>query len=267
MPRQPTDPFRVSLERLGLGRHESALYASLVARSPQGASTLARTCGLARSSAYTALASLTSRGLVGTTHAGGVKQFVAEGHAALLDAMKREEERASSRAKLAAELAPHFTRAQGEDESRLPNVVHFEGQAGLQRVYLTMLRQAPRGATMSILRDEFLWTDAWAFVRSREWRAKVRALRAERAVDTRLLVNRSRVELGKRADYRARTHLAFRYLPKSASIARFAIYVLGDIVAVMSTEDANLVGIQIANAHIASNFRSLFDLLWATSRA
>lgn len=266
MARPASDPFRISLQRLGLGRHESAIYATLVERSPQGASTIARACGLARSSVYTALASLTARGLVGTTHAGAVKQFVAEGHAALLDAMKRDEERAIARAKLAAELEPHFARARGEDEARLPHVVHFEGRAGLQRVYLTMLRQAPRGATMSILRDEFVWTDAWSFVRSREWRARVRALRSERGIDTRLLVNRSRIELGQRAEYRARRHLAQRYLPARAAIDRFAIYVLGDIVAVMSTEEANLVGIQIANPHLASNFRALFEVLWSISR-
>lgn len=266
MPRAAPDPLRLSLERLGLGRHESALYAALVTRSPQGASTLARTCGLARSSVYTALATLTARGLVGTTHADGVKQFVAEGHGALLDAMKRDEERAIARAKLAADLAPHFARAQGDDESRLPHVVHFEGQSGLQRVYLTMLRQAPRGAAMSILRDEFVWTDAWGFVHTREWRARVRTLRSERGIDTRLLVNRSRTELAQRAAYQARRHLAQRYLPRSAAIDRFAIYVLGEIVAVMSTEESNLVGIQIANPHVAANFRALFDLLWSISK-
>ena len=263
----PPDPLRVSLQRLGLGRHESLLYAALIERSPQGASALARAAGLARSSVYTALASLTDRGLVGTTHEGGVKQFVAEGHAALLDALKKDEARAIERAKLAATLAPHFERARGEGGSRLPHVVHFEGQDGLSRVYLTMLRQAPRGAVMSILRDDFLWTEAWSFVRTREWRARVRSLRAERDVSTRLLVRRTPLEEEARRRYGSQRHLAQRYLPRGAALERFAIYVLGEIVAVMSTREPSLVGIQIADPSLAENFRALFELLWSVSRA
>ncbi|MCB9597799.1 MAG: helix-turn-helix domain-containing protein [Sandaracinaceae bacterium] len=256
------DPFRTALARLGLGRHEATLYATLVERSPLGASSLAKATGLARSSVYTALASLTARGLVGTTHEEGVKRFVAEGHAALLDAMRREEERARERAKLAAELAPHFAAREAGGERRLPHVVHFEGIEGLKRVYLTMLRQAPRGATMSILRDEFLWTPEWAFVSSSAWRKRVRALRAPRAIDTRLLVNPSPIEREQAAGYRARPHLAWRFLPEAMRVSRFAIYVLGDVVAVMSTEAPDLVGIQIANANLASNFGAIFEGLW-----
>jgi hypothetical protein len=47
MPKPPQPSFRSALSRLGLGRHESALYATLVERSPLGASELARITGLA----------------------------------------------------------------------------------------------------------------------------------------------------------------------------------------------------------------------------
>jgi sugar-specific transcriptional regulator TrmB len=267
MPKQPTPSFRSALTRLGLGRHESALYATLVERSPLGASELARITGLARSSVYTALASLTSLGLVGTTHEEGVKRFVAEGHGALVDAMKRDEARAVERAKLAAGLGAHFVKAKEDASARLPHVVHFEGIEGLKRVYLTMLRQAPRGACMSILRDDFLWGPEWSFVTTPEWRARVRSLRSERDIRVRLLVQDSPAERAQVAAYRSREHTAFRFLPKTVAFERFALYVLGDIAAVMSTEPRNLVGIQIANANLALNHRAMFDGLWAVSRA
>ena len=60
----------------------------------------------------------------------------------------------------------------------------------------------------------------------------------------------------------ARPHLAWRFLPEAMRVSRFAIYVLGDVVAVMSTEAPDLVGIQIANANLASNFGAIFEGLW-----
>ena len=146
-------------------------------------------------------------------------------------------------------------------------MVHFEGIEGLKRVYLTMLRQAPRGACMSILRDDFLWGPEWSFVTTPEWRARVRSLRSERDIGVRLLVQDSPAERAQVAAYRSREHTAFRFLPKTVAFERFALYVLGDIAAVMSTEPRNLVGIQIANANLALNHRAMFDGLWAVSRA
>lgn len=53
----------------------------------------------------------------------------------------------------------------------------------------------------------------------------------------------------------------------TVAFERFALYVLGDIAAVMSTEPRNLLGVQIANANLALNRRAMFDGLWAVSRA
>jgi hypothetical protein len=120
---------------------------------------------------------------------------------------------------------------------------------------------------MSIVRDEFLWTPEWAFVSSDPWRQRVRSLRAARDIDTRLLVNASPIEADKAPAYDQRPHLEWRFLSPPMQVKRFAIYVLGEVVAVMSTEERNLVGIQIANANLAANFAALFDSLWAGARA
>src|SRR5215831_18892415 len=62
------DSLRQELGKLGLGRHEAMIYAALVERSPCGASSIAKACGLSRSSVYTTLQSLADKGLVATTH-------------------------------------------------------------------------------------------------------------------------------------------------------------------------------------------------------
>src|SRR5688572_14200127 len=91
------DALSKSLAELGLGVHEARVYALLVESSPAGAAQIAKRAGLPRSSVYTTLEILQEKGLVGITHHDGVKQFVVEGHAALLDHLKRERERAESR--------------------------------------------------------------------------------------------------------------------------------------------------------------------------
>jgi DNA-binding MarR family transcriptional regulator len=256
------DPLRVVLGRLGLGVHEAQLYAALLERSPASASWLARRCGIARSSVYTALGTLGDKGLVGTTHEGEVKQFVAEGHSALMDLLRQEQERAAARVALGEELRGQFERLRAE-RAQTPQVVFFEGQEGLKRVYLSMLREQPD--ELYLLRDEFLFTPPWAFVFERPWKERVRRLKEGRHIHTRLLLNRSEEEQQRLPFYRSRPDLEPRFLPAGCRLERFALYVAGDMVAVMSLEDGNLVGIQIRSPHLAENFAALYKALWEVS--
>ncbi len=262
----PEDPLLVSLQRLGLGRHEAAVYAVLLEQSPAGASTIAKACRLARSSVYTALGALADKGLVGTTYENEVKQFVAEGHGALMDLLHAEQERARARVLLAEGLRNQFERKRPSPEIA-PGFVYFEGREGLKRVYLAMLREAPAGAVMRIVRDEFVWSPEWAFVFEARWHDRLKKLKSEKRIETMLLVNRSPIEREHAAYYRSRRALSFRHLPAAHRVARFALYLAGDVVAVMSMEEANLVGIKMKNRNLAASFGALFDALWASSQA
>jgi sugar-specific transcriptional regulator TrmB len=248
-----------SLSQLGLGGHEPAVYAALLEQSPAGAALIAKKCGLSRSSVYTTLSALVAKGLVGTTHQNDVKQFVAEGHGALLELLRKQEEQASARLRLAESLSARLEQL-AEASMHLPQIVHFEGQQGLKRIYLAMLRAAPAGATMSILRDEFIWRPEWAFVFEREWRERVRRLKAEKDIATRLLVNRSPVERAHAAFYRTRPRLERRHLRRP--VRAFGLYLVGDMAAILSVEENNLIGLRIVNRHIAANLGELFAGLW-----
>ncbi len=260
------DALRLELLQLGLNQHEATIYASLVEHAPVPASWIAKHCGLARSSVYTTLESLVAKGLVGTTYEREVKQFVASGHEALMDLLHTQQEQAAQRLKRGQRLSERFEQAQHSD-SKLPRIVFFEGKRGLKRVYLQMLRDARPSSTMFIVRDEFIWEDAWAFVHEPQWRAQVRRLKAERSIETQLLVNRSALERSKQDDYRSRRATQFRFLPALLPIKRFALYATDDVVSILSIEDDNLVGIRIANRHLAANFVSLFGVLWKASSA
>ena len=258
------DALQKSLGQLGLGAYESQVYAALLKQSPSGASWIAKKCGLSRSSVYTTLEALARKGLVGTTYKNEVKQFVAEGHSALVDVMRKEQQFAQKRTELAEQLRDQFALLTS-GEANVPQVVFFEGQQGLKRIYLAMLRRASAGAVMRILRDEFVWQPTWAFVFEAPWRDKVRRIKIEKNISTQLLVNRSRAEREHTAYYRARKSLEHRVLPAAYPIRQFAMYLVDDIASILSVENNNLVGIQIVNRQLAANFVTLYASLWDKS--
>ena len=137
-------------------------------------------------------------------------------------------------------------------------------QHGSLSIYLAMLREAPMGASMCILRDEFIWQPEWSFIFGDEWRARVRRFKAEKRVSTRLLINPSPQERKQAAWYRARPQLERRYLKRP--VTAFGLYLVGDTAAVLSIEHHNLLGVRIADRHLTANFRLLFEGLWDGAR-
>lgn len=255
-------PLEDTLRRLGLTDYEARIYLVLLARSPTGAAQVARACHLSRSSVYTVLAVLMQKGLVGTTTRNGVKQFVAEDVDALEAMVARERERATLRADLLASVSGALRALRSPTEALLPEVTVFEGQEGLKRIYLSMLRDAPEGATMRILRDEFLYEPSWGFALRAPWRGRVKRVKRERDIRTQLLVNDSTAERERAAAYRARTDLQTRLLPRSQRLERFGLYQVGDVVSLLSLDQQHLIGLRIVNRHIAANVARLFSALW-----
>ena len=122
--------------------------------------------------------------------------------------------------------------------------------------------EAAPNATMHIIRDEFLWSKAWKFAHAEEWRSVVRSMKTDRNVHTKLLVNDSKEERSHAAYYTHVKAFEYGYLPKGREVKDFALYVVGDIVSIMSMENNNLVGIKITNAALAKNYVTLFGVLW-----
>lgn len=252
------DELRNTLEGLGLSGHEPAVYAALLEHSPASAAWIAKQCGLSRSSVYATLGVLVGKGLVGTTHRNEVKQFEASG-SSLLDSLRAESEAAAARVDRAESLVEELARLASRT-AEVPQIMHFEGADGLRRIYLAMLRSAPRGATMRILRDEFIWSPEWAFVFEGAWHARVKRHKADKDLSTRLLVNKSAIERRHAKYYASRAKTERRYLAKP--VERFALYVVGDTAAILSLDARNLLGIRIVNRVIADNLAALFDALW-----
>ncbi len=253
------------LRGIGLGGHEAVVYSTLLASSPANATFIAKKCNLSRSSVYTTLSLLIAKGLVGTTYKNEVKQFIAQDYSALTELVKREREEAEKKVRIVEALKDNlaaFTRT----DTQLPEIVFFEGQEGLKRIYLSMMRKAPPHSTRYLLRDEFIWGTQWDFAFEEDWHHRVERIKAEKKIETKLLVNPSKIEKSKEKIYKSEKNLAYRFLPADHAVQGFALYIIGDTTAIMSMEQNNLVGIKISNAHIALNFRAVFESLWQSGK-
>ncbi|MFH1029968.1 MAG: helix-turn-helix domain-containing protein [bacterium] len=254
-----------SLKKLGFGDHESLVYNALLANSPAGASLLAKKCNLSRSSVYTTLNLLIAKGLVGTTYKNEIKQFIAEGFSPLENIFKKEQDKLEEKFKLLNAIQNEI-KILSDKKINIPQIIFFEGQEGLKKIYKSMLWEANNNETMYILRDEFVWEPEWSFIFKPDWHDSIKKRKKEKNLLTKLLINDSLLENQKKEYYILRKKLEFRYLAKDYSLKQFAFYLVGDIVSILSMENNNLIGIRITNRHLAENFRIIFENLWNKSK-
>lgn len=249
------------IKKLGLSDYEAKIYITLLENSPAGASFIAKKCGLSRSSVYTTLTTLNAKGLVGISYKNEVKQFIAEEPRAIEQMLRHRKDEAEKRLEDFSEIKSALDAMQN-DSMNIPQMVYFEGKDALQRIYRSMLRDAPNNSTVCIIRDEFVWTPDWEFIFKEPWRSWVRNIKNEKNILTRLLINDSTEEQKHLDVYKSREDVSYRFLPKKYSMKEFVIYILGDVVSILSMEDGNLVGVKITNRAISENYQRIFDTMW-----
>ncbi len=253
------------LENLGLGAHESLVYAHLLENGDATATDIARNIALARSSVYTTIATLTAKGLVGSRKTNTTTLFVASPLEAFETLLEEEKLLAQKRLALLSASKNTLTKSELMQSDAKPETITFSGQEGLKRIYLMMLREAKRGDILLMIRDEFVWEKSWQFVFGKDWHERVKRIRKEKNISAKLLVNNSATEKARRKFYTTKKHTQVRVLPKSSTQEHSALYILGNTLCILSIERNNTVGIFIRNTTMSKNMRALFHTLWSTS--
>lgn len=221
---------------------------------------MAKQLSMSRSSVYTVLSALIEKGLVATTHQNEVKQFVTQGYEAVQSYL--ENRRRGLDAQFAALQGAKESLESARESDRAPQVTFFEGQIGLQRVYMSMLRACPAGEALYLLRSEFVWQPEWSFIFEAEWSERVSRIKQEKKLQTQLLVNASEIEQDAVPLYKDKPNLKYRFLPKEHAVNDFAQYTMGSMTATLSLEEGLLVGVLIDNSNLARNHAQLFRALW-----
>lgn len=256
--------LKKSLQAIGLRDLEARVYATLVEHSPASAATLAKLNRLSRSTVYTVLQTLLSKGLIGTTHKNNIKQFTVLDPNSLERFLEREKESLRKRIEAHASLQ-HLLQSYAPSLLRTPAILTVEGQEGLKKIYTAMMREAPPESTLYLLRDEFVWDADWNFIFTPEWHARIKRYKQEKNLRTKLLVNDSSLERSKALFYQSRKGMEYRYLLPQNAVRDMALYILNDTICLLSMERHNLLGVQIINAGLTKNFTSLFEMLWQSS--
>jgi sugar-specific transcriptional regulator TrmB len=260
------NPISQQLIELGLSSYEAPVYMTLLEHSPTSAGFVAKKLGFSRSTVYAALDKLSTKGLVGTTYKNSVKQFIAQSPAIISDLLKTEEQEVNKKIKLFSKISDQL-QFLSKNDTQIPKVIFFEGQDSLKKIYMSMLREAPKNSTMYIMRSEFVWNPEWDFVFSEEWNEQVKMWRADQNIVTELLINDSVSEKKHGNYYKKREYTKTRYLPKAQSVKDFAFYILGDTVSLLSLDKNNLIGVKITNSVLAENFKRMFRGIWSGSHA
>lgn len=248
----------INLKKLGFTDHEALVYEALVQASPLSATSIAKKCNLARSSVYTTLNILISKGLVSTSFKNEVKQFVAEDFSALESLLKNEKRELDEKEKTLESMKEELQKLE-RNNANIPEIVVFEGQEGLKRIYLSMLRNAPKNSTLYMLRDEYVWKKEWKFIHDFEWDNLAKRIKTANNISAKLIINNSKTEKEQERYYKNKKHLIYNFLPKNAKLENFAIYIIADMVSILSMENNNLAGVKITNKNIAENFKTIFS--------
>ncbi len=260
------NPLFNQLIELGLGHYEAGVYLTLLEHSPTSAGFVAKKIRYSRSTVYAALDKLIAKGLVGTTYKNGVKQFIAEQPKRIGEILNEEQRIVAKRVELFDKMSDQL-QFLSRSNTQIPNIIFFEGWESLKKIYLNMLRAAPKNSTMYIIRSEFYWTPEWTFIFGDEWHNLVKNWRTERNITTELLINNSKEEKKHLPFYTSRKYTTARFLAKEQSVKDFALYILGDTVSILSLEKNNSVGVKITNQALAENFKNIFKGLWSDASA
>ena len=205
--------LKLNLEKIGLSNYEAIILDVLFKNSPSTAAFIAKKCNLARSSVYTTLNSLIGKGLVGTTFKNEIKQFVAEDISAIEEYIEKEKNSIKEKESAFNSLKDEIKQYES-DSLNLPQIVVFEGQDGLKKIYLSMLRQAPNNSTIYIIRDEYVWKEEWEFIHKMEWDERAKRIKGNKNISTKLLINDSKLENEKKGYYKSKKHLVYSFLPR-----------------------------------------------------
>ncbi|KKW42106.1 MAG: Transcriptional regulator, TrmB [Candidatus Magasanikbacteria bacterium GW2011_GWA2_56_11] len=125
----------IILQRLGFSKNEIQVYLAALELSVAPAQDIAKEAGLPRTTAYSILAKLVRRGVVGKTLSRGKTRFVAEPPEALLRMVSDMHEELE---KAMPELAARYNQKDGK-----PRIIFYEGKGAIQKVLDDTLESRP----------------------------------------------------------------------------------------------------------------------------
>ena len=235
------------LEELGLLENEARIYLALLELGPETILRLSRHSGIKRSTVYTAVSSLTEKGLVNIQAKGRKRLFAAENPERLESLLER---RRSDFRRLLPRLSAEFHQTR-ESESFIK---HHHGISGIKTVYERFLSELrPGDFYYAISNQEKLFGLDPSFFESFTER------RSQIDVRFRLILQ----DTAHARTYRQSERFSrgvVRLLPAERAVNTCIIVVPRRVIIVQLVEP--VLAMEIDNPHVVHSQRMTFELLW-----
>ena len=123
----------MNLENLGLTEKEAGVYIALLELGNAKVADISQKAGINRTTGYDILTSLANKGLVNALGKGNGQEFMAESPVAIVNYIKRQQNKLAEDLNKIQELVPNLLAIQ--TKSNKPSVKFYEGEDGLKKVY------------------------------------------------------------------------------------------------------------------------------------
>lgn len=143
------------LSKLGFSQNEAKVYLASLESGLASAQTIAEKAGVKRTTAYSVLAYLVTRGVVGKSKVKGKTKFLAEPPQRLLLLTKEIEEGIKT-------SLPELEAIYNKNEIK-PKITFFEGVEGIKNVFEDTLREKPKEILMWLTDDYFTNLEQYSF--------------------------------------------------------------------------------------------------------
>ena len=241
---------------LGFSDSEVKVYLALADLGGSTAGLLAKRIGIPRTTTYSALENLSTKGLISQEERGGITRFLANPPSALLRLLRSEKEEVERRESHAHELVKQLGPLFLAKSFNVPRLQYFDGQKNV----LSMLEEFTPLWRASLKESDFTW---WgyqdhSFVEQyREWLDSVWTTMSERE---RIYLVSNQVPLEKELKGRVKGR-EIRAITDELEFSS-TVWILGQYIVMISTREKPHYSFQIRDAVFAQNLRSIFRALW-----
>jgi sugar-specific transcriptional regulator TrmB len=249
-----TSTFGEIFSKVGLTAEQAQIYESLLEHGPQSASELATSTPVKRTYAYSVCADLVKKGLIAQELRGRTTVFRALSPQQLITEAQTQKLKAELAQKELENILPTLKSKYNLAENK-PVVTYFEGVEGIKKVYQdTLSEKQPIDA---LVQTSEVHPEIYRWVTQEYVKARIAAGIAVRAIVASGEKTEKYTELDKK-------ELRETKVVDSTSFPfKHEINIYGTKLAIINhNKTAQLIGIIIDNPHIATTFRSWFDLTW-----
>ncbi len=243
-----------SLEKIGLNKNEAIAYLALIEHGSQTAGTLAKKCGINRTTLYGILKSLSKKGFA-TTHLSEleVTYYQAVPPQQLLSSIDKKQAELTETKRNIKDVLPQLE-ASYRGPTEIPKVKFFEGRDGVKALYLDTINNNKEKKILAITDYEAAYS---AFPKFFEEYFKMRIKKNIKVLNILPDSKRGREDL-KRAKKLLRE---MEFIPLFEKL-EIEINIYDDKVAIASFNPQEMHGVIIQSNVIAQAMKNIFNYIW-----